>query len=492
MSNALITRFSRTVAALAAITTVAILLPGGVHADDAGAVLKRAAAAMGEPKTLRYVAEGSGYTYGQAFVPGQAWPKITVHSQIRTINYDTASMREELTLSRAEPKGGGNYPRSGQRRNDQFVSGGVVWNMAGTTAQPSGPRFIVDRVHQLWTTPQGVIKAAQKNKATLQFQSKNGKSLAAVKFTEPGRFTATAFINEDFLVERVESRLPDPALGEVSAVTTYSDYRDVGGVKFPTRIQQWQGGYPTLDVAVKEVQPNAPADIQVPDAVAKATQRVTIDKMAEGVWFIAGGSHNSVAIEMKDHMVLVETPLYDERSVAVMQEVKKLAPGKPIRFVINLDSHFDHTGGIRAAVAEDATIVTEAGNKAYFAKNLATKNSINPDMLTKSGKKAKIMTVGEKMLMKDGTRSLEIHRITGADHIDTFLMVYLPKEKLLIETDLYTPLPPDAKPPATPNGDNVTLVDNIERLKLSVDRILPMHGRVVSVGELYTTVGKKP
>jgi len=87
---------------------------------------------------------------------------------------------------------------------------------------------------------------------------------------------------------------------------------------------------------------------------------------------------------------------------------------------------------------------------------------------------------------------LEIHRITGGDHNDTFLMVYLPKEKLLVEADVYTPLPPGAKPPATPNANNLTLVSNIERLKLSVDRILPLHGRVVPLEELYTTVGKKP
>ena len=61
----------------------------------------------------------------------------------------------------------------------------------------------------------------------------DGKSLAAVSFTEPGRFAATAFINDDYLVERVESRVPDPVLGEVAVVTTYSDYRDFGGVKFP-------------------------------------------------------------------------------------------------------------------------------------------------------------------------------------------------------------------------------------------------------------------
>lgn len=480
----LIARLGLSCAALA-------FFPAPALADDAAGVLRRAAAAMGEPKTIRYVTEGAGYTFGQAFTPGMPWPKITVHSQIRTINYDTASMREEITLSRAEPKGGGGYPLAGQQRNDQFVSGAYAWNVAGTNPVP-GPRFVNDRVHQLLVTPHGVIRAAMRNKAIVQFQTKDGKSIAAVSFTEPGRFAATAFINEDYLVERVESRLPDAVLGEVTAVISFAEYRDVGaGVKFPARIRQSQGGFPTLDVVVKEVKPDAPAEITVPDAVAKATERVTADKVAESVWFVAGASHNSVAIEMKDHLVMVEAPLNDGRSAPVIAEVKKLAPGKPIRFVINSHSHFDHSGGVRTAVAEGATIVTQAGNKAYFEKAFATKNRINPDRLTKSGKKAKIRTVGDKLEMTDGTRTLEVHRIRNGGHNDTFLMVYLPKEKLLIEADAYTPLPPNAPPPATPNANNVNLVENIERLNLSVDRILPLHGRVVPLSDLYAAVGRK-
>ena len=463
---------------------------GAAAADDAAAVLRRAAAAMGEPKTIRYVTEGTGYTFGQAFLPGMAWPRITVHSQIRSINYDSASMREEITLSRAEPRGGGGYPLAGQQRNDQFVSGANAWNMAGANPQP-GARFVGDRVHQLWITPHGVLRAALRNKATVSFQTRSGKSWAAVSFTEPGRFSATAYLNADYLVERIESRLPDTVLGEVSASANFSDYRDFGGVKFPGRIKLAQGGHPTLDVTVKEVQPNVAVDIQVPEVVAKAVERVTADKVAEGVWFIAGGSHNSVAIEMKDHMVLVEAPLGDLRSAPVIDEVRKLAPGKPIRFMINSHNHFDHTGGVRAAAAAGATIVTRANSKAYFEKALATKNRIAPDLLTKSGKKARVMGVGDKHEMTDGARKIEIHRIKDGVHNDAFLMVYLPREKLLIEADAYTPLPPNAPVPATPNANNVNLAENIERLKLAVERILTLHGRVVPLAELHRTIGRQ-
>jgi hypothetical protein len=95
---------------------------------------------------------------------------------------------------------------------------------------------VTDRTHQLWISPRA-DQRRDRNNATVKWLPANGKSLAAVSFTEPGKFSATAFINDDYLVERVESRLPDPVLGEVSAVTVYSNYRDYGGVKFPGRIQ---------------------------------------------------------------------------------------------------------------------------------------------------------------------------------------------------------------------------------------------------------------
>ena len=72
------------------------------------------------------------------------------------------------------------------------------------------------------------------------------------------------------------------------------------------------------------------------------------------------------------------------------------------------------------------------------------------------------------------------------------MMVYLPKERLLIEADAYTPIPPGAKPPATPNANNVNLVVNLEGFRLAVDRILPLHGRVVPAADLYTTAGRTP
>jgi glyoxylase-like metal-dependent hydrolase (beta-lactamase superfamily II) len=477
-----------------ALLPLAVGLVGCATPDiDGQAVIARANQAMGgnSLKTLRYSADGTGYTFGQAFVPGMPWPKITLHAFARSIHYDSASMRDEITLSRAEPRGGGGYPLQGEQRNDQYLSGAFAWNQAAAGPQP-GPRFVADRVHQLWITPHGVLKAAQRNRASAQTRTEASASVTALKFSEPGRFDAIVIVGADGLVQRVESRAPDAVLGEVDVITRYSEYRDFGGIKFPGRIHQSMAGSLVLDLTVRDVQPNAPVDIAPPDAVRNAVERVTTEKLADGVWHVGGGSHNSVAIEMRDHLVLVEAPLNDGRSQPVIDAVKALAPGKPIRYVVNSHPHFDHAGGLRTAAADGATVVTQAANVAYFERAFATPNRIAPDRLTQSGRRASFLAVNDKATLSDGARTVDIHRITDSVHNDSFLMVHLPQERILIEADAYTPLAPNAQPPATPNANNVNLINNIERLKLQVDRIAPLHGRVVPLADLYTTASRPP
>ena len=461
-------------------------------AQDASAVLRRASAAMGadDVKTLRYAGSGVGYTFGQAFKPGGAWPKVNYPSFARTFDYQNNAMSEDAVRNRAEPQGGGGYPIQGDARAVVFASGKYAWNTAGPLPVPRRAA-LEERLHDIWVTPHGVIKAAQRNNATVKWVGSNGKELAAVSFAEKGILSATAFINEQYMVERVESRMPNAVLGDTAVVTTYSDYRDFGGVKFPGRIQQTAAGLPVLDITINEVQANAPVDIQVPEIVRGAKENVTVEKAGEGVWYIAGSSHHSAAIEMKDHLILVEAPLGDGRALAVMEEARKLAPGKPIRYVVNSHNHFDHAGGLRAAAGEGAAIITQAQNKPYFEKALANPNRIAPDHLAKSGKKAKVVAVNDKLVLDDGARKVEIHRIHPTNHVDTLLMVYLPAEKVLIQADAFTPGPPNSPPPSAPNNYNqLTLVNAIETRKLQVERHLPLHGRMVANAELYRAAGK--
>ena len=193
---------------------------------------------------------------------------------------------------------------------------------------------------------------------------------------------------------------------------------------------------------------------------------------------------------MKDHAILVEAPLDDGRTLAVFDAARRLLPGKPVRYVVNSHNHFDHSGGLRAAAGEGATLVVQEQSKDYFEKAFANPNRIRPDHLARSGKRASIVGVADGRLFEDGTRRVEIHRVMESVHSDTFLAVFLPRERLLIEADSFTPPPPNSPAPQVPNALHVELVKNLERLGLPVERILPLHGRIVPLAELYRMVGK--
>ena len=477
-----------------AIASIGLLACASAPQESADAILQRADVAMGGT-TLRgisFAGSGSGATFGQAFEPGMAWPKIGYSSFSRVADYQNAAFREDAARSRAEPTGGGAVPLmgSGEQRTTGLMRGDFAWNLAGNTPVASAIA-LNGRVHDLWTTPHGVIKAALANRATVAVRNVAGRSLNAVSFAVPGRFRATALINQDGMVEQIESVQPNPVLGNMPSVIVFSDYQDFGGVKFPMRIRQNMGGFPVLDLAVAEVKPNLDSGIEVPAAVRAFTERVAVDQVAAGVWFIAGGSHNSVAIEMKDHMMLVEMPLFDGRALPVLAEVKKLAPGKPTAIVVNSHHHFDHAGGLRTAVSEGATLVTSELARSYFERVLANPNDIAPDAMQRSGRKAILTGVNGKRVFTDGERVVEVYYIDGSLHAQGFMMVYLPREKILIEADAYTPGPPNTPPPAKPNDLSVNLLQNMERLNLQVEQILPLHGRMVTVTELYTAVGRK-
>lgn len=476
--------------------SVVLLLSGcaALTSPDPVATLQRAQAAMGGAgvNTLRFAGSGTGATFGQAWQPGMPWPKITVSSFSRVVDYPNAALRQDAAVSRAEPSGGGALPLMGlgEQRTVSMLQGNWAWNMVGP-APVAAPVALDTRIHDLWTTPHGVLKAALKNKATAGTRTLDGKTYTTLTFTEPGRFEATAYVNADNLVERIDSRQPSPVMGDTDSVIVFSGYRDYAGVKFPGRIRQTMGGSDILDLQVSEVQVNPATDLVAPELVRQFAERVAVEKAAEGVWFLAGGSHNSVLIEMKDYAVLVETPLYDGRSAAVLAEVRKLVPGKPLRYVVNSHHHFDHAGGLRTAVAEGATLITSANAKPWWDKTMANTNRIRPDALARSGRNASVEGVSGKRVLSDGVRSVEISEIQGSVHAQGFLMVYLPAEKILIEADAYTPGPPNSPAPAQPNANHVNLVQNIGQNKLVVERILPLHGRMVVLADLMTAVGRR-
>ncbi len=163
------------------------------------------------------------------------------------------------------------------------------------------------------------------------------------------------------------------------------------------------------------------------------------------MYLIGGGTHNSVAVEFKDFVAVVEAPQNEERSLAVIAEVKKLIPGKPIKYIVNTHHHFDHSGGLRTYVAQSATIITHPINKDFYQNVLLypSARTLQPDIMSKfypwaSFNRTPIFEpVGQKYVLSDGTRTMEMYPVTQLAHAASMLIAYLPAEKILINADLY-------------------------------------------------------
>ena len=457
---------------------------GAASAQDAKTVLQAAQKAMGEVTSIQYSGTGHLNSFGQAWVPNAAWPATNLTSYTKTIDYSSKSAKEDLIHSEPTPmvKGGGR-PFAGDDKQANFVSGTYAWDMPGSNPVPqlgaAGERQL-----QIWLTPHGFLKAAMENNATAK---KVGMG-TEISF-QTGKYTVTGTIDAHNMVTKTETWLPNPVLGDMLVETTFSAYKDYNGVKFPTMIVQKQGGQATLELTVSSVNPNPGLNISVPDAVKTAAAppvKVQSQKMGDGIWFVAGGSHNSMVVEFPTYITVIEGPLGEGRSLAVIAEAKRLVPNKPIKYLINTHSHFDHSGGVRTYVAEGATIITQEMNVPFYQKAWAAPRTLAPDNLSKGAKEANFLPVKEKYVLTEGNQTLEIFHENGSMHNGGMLIVYFPKDKILEEADDYTPDLPELAAPGgiRPAVFMANLIKQIQALKLDVATVAPMHGIVVPYAEL--------
>jgi len=466
-----------------AVLAVGMLLVGTAFAQDAKTVIDNATKAMGSLKTVEYSGSGFDFAIGQNVNPNSPWPKFVDKTYKRTMSFETPAYRMERIRLQGEnpPRGGGQQPVVGEQTQNQttVVTANTPW------------------VQQLevWMMPHGFLQAAAKNNATLSTKTVGGKKYNVLTFNGQNKAKVNGYINEQNMVERVETWIDNAMLGDMLFDSTYSDYKDFSGVKFPTKIVQKQGDYPILDLTITDVKPNVAVNIQPPQQQAPpAAAAATSEKLGDGVYLILGG-YGAVAVDFKDYIVVIEGPQSEERASAVIAETKKLIPNKPIKYVVNTHAHFDHSSGLRTFMAEGATIITHQVNKPFLEKVGTLPHTLNPDKLAESKRKPSIETMTEKKVLTDGNHVVELHHMTNIGHHDGLLMVYLPKEKVLIEADAYNPAAqPTAQPPATPSPYNLALVANIERLKLDVSRIIPIHlpadNRAVTRAELMRWIGK--
>jgi glyoxylase-like metal-dependent hydrolase (beta-lactamase superfamily II) len=490
-----------------AATALIAVMASTAAAQDAKTVISNASKAMGVEglNAIHFYGVAQNGNLGQNNNANQPWPMANANDYVRAIDFTQPASRATW-VNYAVPVTGGAAAQAPGQQN--ITPQNAAW------AQQL----------EIWITPWGFLKGAAANSATVRSQTLDGRRYQAVTWNAPIKspggqpYRVVGYINNQNLVERVQTWVENPMFGDMLVDAEYTHYRDNNGLKFPAQIVQRRGGWPFFSAYILGAHPN-PANLQqlltVPPAAGRgggpgggapaggraggaggAQAPAASEKLAEGVFRIRG-AYNALAVEFADHVLLFEPgPQNEARAQEIIAETKRVIPNKPIRYGVISHHHFDHTSGLPAVVAEDITIVTPEVNKTFLERALSAPRTLAPDSLSKSGRKPKIEGfTGDRRVFQDGTRTFEVHVIKGLPHADGLVVGYLPKERLLVYADMFNLPPADNPVPDPPVVGTRVFLENIERLKLDVDRIMSVHtlnpDRLTSVADIRASLGRK-
>ena len=486
-----------------------VLAAGNAAAQDVKAVIASASKTMGVEgmTSIHFYGVAQNGNLGQNNNANQPWPLTAANDYVRAIDFAQPASRATWQTYAVPVTGGAATLTPGQQN---ITPQNSAW------AQQL----------EIWITPWGFIKGAEANNASARRETINGRRYQVVSYDAPvkspgGRpYRLVGYINGNNDVERVQTWLDNPFFGDMLVEAEYLYYRDGNGVRFPARIVQRRAGWPTFEMYVLGAHRN-PANLQqlmtppapaggraggagggAPAAAAPAgggqpAAPAASEMLAPGVYRIRG-AYNALAVEFADHVLLFEPgPQSLQRGQEIIAETKKVFPNKPIRYGVISHHHLDHTSGLAEVVAEGITIVTPEVNKTYLQNALSAPRTLAPDNLAKSGRKPQVEGfTGDRRVFQDGTRTFEVHLIRGLPHADGLVVGYLPKERLLVYADMFNL--PNAQTGPVPNPPVVgtrVFLENIERLKLDVDRIMSVHSlnpdRLTSVADIRASLGLK-
>ncbi|MES2605208.1 MAG: MBL fold metallo-hydrolase [Pseudomonadota bacterium] len=468
-------------------------------AAPAASVLPAAVAALGASELASITYSGTAWRVRNSFrqTPSASppWPsRDTITNYRRTIDLTTPAQPVSLALG------------------DTFASNLFLDPpVAGTYTQNiQATQTAWGQQLEVWLTPWGFLKGAELYGATEVPATVDGASLTAVTWQTPTtqvspsglQYTVTGYINSQNLVERVETKVEDAFMGDMAVANVYSDYKDFGGgLMVPATIEQQRGGGGIFGVTVEAASanpanlaelttppppptpPGGGAPAPAPAGGAPAAPVELSQQIAEGVYWIKTG-YTALAVEFTDYIAVFEAggPAGPAIGEQILAEVKRLFPGKEIRYVINSHPHSDHTGGLPPFAREGVTIVTHANNVDFLNMALSTPRTL----LGEETLMPKFEAVNDMYVLEDANHRLELHHIPN-DHTDGMLVAYLPKERVLIEADFTLPVNG-----AKANPFVINLANYVDTHGLDFDQYLAVHAAAVpqTKKDLMATIGK--
>jgi glyoxylase-like metal-dependent hydrolase (beta-lactamase superfamily II) len=506
---------------------------------DPAPILAAASKEINEPALRCVTFSGVGYSgpVGQTFenAPNIDWQRSEMANYTRTINWETGTSKETF-----DRKPGGNpaswkygigwvggTPTQRELRQTHIVNGQYAWHMDGAGAPVPVPPEMAE-IYQLdiWLTPHGFLKAARKPGANPRAlwrweQLEKGRDgnvvspekVHVVAITVLGKYRVDATINSQNIITRIKTTVNDPTLGDFNIEHESTNFIDAGPSKWPIAWHSHHGwddnwqfyqestGHNGYGGKFPTVQANECGDpVPVPEAVKQAAPpdyaRVDVEKLATGVYLLGGGPANSYMVEFRDFVAVFEAPLNEERSLGVIETVARLAPNKPIRWLISSHPHFDHIGGLRTYNHIGATVVTHFINLKFLNRDVLTykPRTVKPDIValwppTEVAEGYNYEAIQENFVITDNSRILRVYYVQPLRHVAGMLMAYLPAERIAFQADLFdTHEPP--RPAQLPAMQS--LLNQVQRMKLDVATLAPVHGKPVPWSTFMEAIQRVP
>lgn len=435
------------------------------------------------------ILEGNGVQYylGQDVRPETSQVTFTVTDYRRAMDLVSGRSRTELT----HLPNFAYYRGRGPETQIEGLDGEAGYNVgANGRAVRISETAALERRAEWSQHPLAAVQAALDPAALLaNARTEGALSLVDVATADGLEFTL-AVDGATGLPARVSSRRYHPNLGDIMLSTSFADYQDVDGLILPATLTTRVDDFTTEQISISTQTVNGdPDELAAPAAIAttppplEREPEVVALPLADGITHLKGGSHHSVLVEFDDHLMLIEAPQSEARTTAVIAAARELVPGKPLTQLVNTHHHFDHSIGVRTAIAEGMTVITHAGNVAFFEEMARRPHTLHPDALQLSGAPATIEGVDSDRTISDGTMSVTLSTLSS-DHAETMLIAYFPGARIVVQADQYTPATPIQMYAAS-------FLAELQDRGLDVDMVVPLHGDAVPYAQLVREVAEK-
>lgn len=500
---------------------MAAAMPGLSAAQTATPIdhIRGAVAAAGGAEALRAVksivlkGEARHWEPQQSFVASRE-PRLLGESKI-TVTWDIANR-----LVRSDWDRKMYYPFPAIEKYSELVTpaSGTV-STAKADRPMSNIRFAAYLREIERASPILLLKAleAPQKLAALPDQTLGGQRLPAVAFAD-GAVTFTILFDPATRLPAAIRTLDDDAIyGDVNYTLVLGDWKTAGAVKVASshvyRINDVEiGRVAYQDIAVNPPIPPQtfaardgaqkaavmPAPGAVPyqwvirrlnlarfldsDAVnyPPSSPGLKLTELSPNVQQVVGGTHNSLIVARKDHLVVFDAPINEWQSRWTIDAAKAKYPGKPVKYLVLTHHHNDHTGGARTYVAEGAAVIVAAPNKAHFESVFRAPHTVKPDELQKNPKPATVIEFADQYTLKDADGDIQLYKVANP-HAEGMLIGRLVNENLVWVTDIYSPARDRNK-----SAGFVAFYEALKKLGISPDRIAGGHGAVATRAEMDT------